>query len=631
MHAMVPCLGCSLLRRMLPSALSAYASLSSHVRQKRKPLEWPVYKKFQQLLLNPIIPSELYRYPSLGNKPQNKTQLPKHFLAHVGQRQKHIQQMTFTELLHAVKVLPQHRKAFHLVNELDVECTRRLNRGEIELDDAVLIADVFVATRHHTALYNKKLPHVLHERWQEMNWTVTDVLHVLLFMSMNRADHRPLLGQIESFLAEHLTELTGNQAAFVSNVFYLAEYSLQTDTMRGVADRILADLQTGVLDMNALNGFLKALATRRFLDLDFMAQLADVLMTDFYLSRLSQQLCMRIITFWSTKRLSHPALFSALLSIHNAKDYVRNKDLERLLTHCTQVQHPLPASYIQELLRRLKSEEKFYRSKPGRLTDVLLPLVAAKVYPSDLIELVLSPFFHKEMKEKLEHALELHPARGRLIFIDQAVSIENPSCSRFRLPEKVYAKFRAGRGQTSIAYFNFRRRSALQPLYNLVKHFCGGVEYVKCDVVLPFSKCPDIEIHTDLQNKPLPHNSRREEPEKPEEHIRMKMLILPDNIRPPVSNQHLLPTTDIQHRKILIRVMMWSQYILNTGQLLGNEACELRLLNQLGYEVFLINPADSLAMFRMTSVQQERYVLENVLQPLKVKWKARPHVNELLE
>lgn len=291
-------------------------------RNSRAPISKHIIRTLRDKIAKPYMPPDLCPYPSLtSNKVKTLYSPDVSDINQLSSNQRRVELQEWPHqrlraLLRSLPALVNQRTpkiSSSLLDDLDAECLRRLQHKRIPTQDVVLIADVFVACGYYHGLYHTHLPEYLHLHWEEFSFRLVDILQILFLTCISRCGHVNLFAHIEDFL-QNCSHLTGNEAALICSAFYVNRCRLQS--MDRLAAIFLRELREGLSDLSGLHSLTKMLSQSSFLDVAFLDDLAEVLMEERLLLQVDPLLSSRLITLWSSKGLSHPQLFSALLRLH---------------------------------------------------------------------------------------------------------------------------------------------------------------------------------------------------------------------------------------------------------------------------------------------------------------------------
>ncbi|XP_064610187.1 FAST kinase domain-containing protein 5, mitochondrial-like [Liolophura sinensis] len=176
---------------------------------------------------------------------------------------------------------------------------------------------------------------------------------------------------------------------------------------------------------------------------------------------------------------------------------------------------------------------------------------------------------------------------NQLLCLHHSVKLEHPSyhgntlSQTFldSLPSKIYGDMNRE--------LSFRQglASSLTTLQRLL-----GKDKVRCTFILPHYHTADLEVHLDVDGRPVQIDG--------------------------VSDQSTKPDV---HKRIAIEVTGQNQYAVDSEMLLGNPRSKLRQLNKLGYITHVISATDAKKLDTMDSPSREEYLRSILRTELKAK------------
>ncbi|XP_053560282.1 FAST kinase domain-containing protein 5, mitochondrial [Bombina bombina] len=407
-----------------------------------------------------------------------------------------IQLYTQTELiriLHAfvcLEIPPSHS----MLNVYEQEFCRRV--WNMSIDELLFAADLWRYLGRSVPKFLEILYSYMQLRWNDLS--LIQLIQLIYIIGEGRRAPPELMQKLESLVFIHLESMNMEEIGVVCLGFFKSSNGLSEHLMRKIGDRVSKN-------MDDINNFalVNVLKMFRYTHVDHLR----------FLKQLGQTVPQRIPTM-GIQGIMHIALSCAALhyldeNIMNAIAatvpekvlYCRSKDLAKILWSFGVLNYRPPNSesfytaVAEEIRKKLQEFEKY----PEHFLTCLLGLVFAQQFPLDLIEFALSDKF-----VSLATKDSLFELKKDLFTLDGTVEIECAEYTGSHISFKL-------RQEVTEMLMNFARQDiCIKPevleAATLLESMFGGPHFVKNHMILPHTRSMDLEVHLDINEKPIPIN-----------------------------------------------------------------------------------------------------------------------------
>ncbi|OCT99027.1 FAST kinase domain-containing protein 5, mitochondrial [Xenopus laevis] len=407
-----------------------------------------------------------------------------------------LQQYTPAELIRILEAFVRIQISVNhsMLNVYEVEFCRRV--WDMSTNDLLLIADMWRCLGRSVPRFLEILYSYMELRWKDLN--LPQLIQLIYIIGEGRRAPRELMQKLESMVLRHLDSINLEELGTVCLGFFKSHNGFSEHLMRKIGDKVSDNMKE--ISNYALVNVLKIF---RFTHVDHLV----------FLKRLGQIAPSRVPNMGS-QGIMHLALSCAALhyldenimnavaaTIPDRVAYCRSKDLAKILWSFGALNYQPPnanhfyTALISQIRNKLREFEKF----PEHFLTCLLGLVFAKYYPLDLIGFALSEKF-----VKLATKESLFELKKDLFTLDGSVEIECPRYTGNHLSLEL-------RQEVTEMLQSFSRQDiCIKPevleAATLIESMLGGPQYVKNHMILPHTRSNDLEVHLDINYKPIPIN-----------------------------------------------------------------------------------------------------------------------------
>ncbi|CAH2299425.1 FAST kinase domain-containing 5, mitochondrial [Pelobates cultripes] len=373
-------------------------------------------------------------------------------------------------------------------------------------EELLLVADMWRFLGRSVPQYLDILYSCMQLRWKHL--TLPQLIQLIYIIGEGRQAPRELMQKLESMVLRHLDSVNLEEIGAVCLGFFKSQNGLSEYLMRKIGDKVSDNMQE--ISNFALVSILKMVRFTHVDHLAFLKQLGQVVPQR--ISTMGIQGIMHIALSCTALHYLDENIMNAIAAVVPERiAYCRSKDLAKFLWSFGALNYEPPNSehfysvITNQIRKRLQEFEKF----PEHFLTCLLGLAFARRYPVDLIEIALSDKF-----VTLATKNNLFELRKDLFTLDRSVDIE---CQDYRgkhlspeLCQEVTEMLR------SFANQDICLKPEVIEAAGLLETILGGPQYVKNHMILPHTRSSDLEIHLDINRKPIPINKEIPELEKPQ-------------------------------------------------------------------------------------------------------------------
>ncbi|XP_001377253.1 FAST kinase domain-containing protein 5, mitochondrial [Monodelphis domestica] len=514
---------------------------------------------------------------------------------------------------------------------------------DMNLNELLLVADLWRCLGYSVPCFLKIFYSYLNLHWKDLS--LSQLIHLIYIIGEGRQVPQDLMQKLESLVLKYLDSLSLEEAGIVCLGFFKSSSSLSEYVMRKIGDKVCAQMEH--LSNYALVNILKMFRFTHVDHLDFMKQFGQI--APQRIPSMGVQGVMHLTLACSALRFLDEKFMNAVAaSLPPRMVYCRSKDVAKILWSFGTLNYEPPNaedfyfSLIGEIHRKMPEFSKF----PDHLFTSLLGLAFTKRFPLDLLDFALSPEFVRLAQKRSKFELT-----KELFTLDGSVGIECPDYKGNRLNAELRQE--GAEIVWNLARQDMTSKPEFLEAFSLLQIILGGPQYIKHHMILPHTRSSDLEVHLDVNNKPLPFNQEVILTDMTDTHLKHMGVSLTDDLmarllkgkssrhhqakaeaneKPGGVEKKLLPLvgslpsvgtpeatslcslTDPQAgvSKLAIQVTNRNQYCFGSRHLLGLHSMKRRQLKRMGYTVVELAFWEWFPLFRRTRSEKLSYLHEKV-------------------
>ncbi|XP_059177137.1 FAST kinase domain-containing protein 5, mitochondrial-like [Physella acuta] len=484
--------------------------------------------------------------------------------------------------------------------QIIVELWRRFD--SMTVDQILTVADMFYIKQQKSANYYSAMLSYFNEMFELLDFTPHEMTRLVFHIKCHSNAPPFLYLAIEERLLQKFPDYGLNQIAIICHLLFVDRNRIKSVALLDqIASKFLQEFH--ILHPWYLPMMMKMFRYSNYIKPSFYTALGDKILATHYLKKTSGLSQVMHITFtYASVRVTHPALFSAILThCESPVQFQRLKDISKIIWACGTLVTTEPAQLesvdkIVGLYRRHVPIDTIL-NYPDNLVDIVMGLIMLNIYPHDLIEDLFDPNIVKKalgLQNVREKFLQLH-------FIHNSVPIECPDYKGNRLSKSQLAIVEEKLKHLTLDVDVYYRKSVTPALESLLNAL--GDDKVHCKFVLPHFRTTDILLFYD----------------------RTKGCF----IKP--SEEQLASTAvpgyfDKNIERLVILLLSKANYTFDK-KLLGMMRCKLRQLKTLGYKVIPIDTEEAEKYPLIDSKMREELLLGHISRALQVDDLMSGHSN----
>nr|XP_004661492.1 FAST kinase domain-containing protein 5, mitochondrial [Jaculus jaculus]XP_045012203.1 FAST kinase domain-containing protein 5, mitochondrial [Jaculus jaculus] len=368
---------------------------------------------------------------------------------------------------------------------------------EMSRDQLLLVADLWRNLGHKVPRFLKIFFSYLNLHWKDLS--LSQLIHLIYIIGESRQVPQDLMQKLESLILKYIDSINLEEVGTICLGFFKSSSSLSEFVMRKIGDVACADMQH--LSNHALVHILKMFRFTHVDHVNFMKQFGEI--APQRIPSLGVQGVMHLTLTCSALRFLDERVMNAVAaSLPPRVAHCRSKDVAKILWSFGTLNYKPPNTeeFYSSLINEIHRKMPEFNQYPEHLLTCLLGLAFSEYFPTELINVALSPGFVRLAQERSKFELS-----KELYTLDGTVDIECPDYRGNRLSSHLQQ-------EVSTRLWNLARKDMtskpefLEALY-LLETMLGGPQYIKHHMILPHTRSSDLEVQLDANMKPLPFNS----------------------------------------------------------------------------------------------------------------------------
>ncbi|XP_073930543.1 FAST kinase domain-containing protein 5, mitochondrial [Castor canadensis] len=385
----------------------------------------------------------------------------------------------------------------HFHSMLDMYETRFCHHvWEMSLDQLLLVADLWRHLGRRVPRFLNIFFSYLNLHWKDLS--LSQLIHLIYIIGESRQVPKDLMQKLESLILKYIDLINLEEIGTICLGFFKSSSSLSEFIMRKIGDVACADMQH--LSSHALVHILKMFRFTHVDHINFMKQFGEI--APQRIPSLGVQGVMHLTLACSALRiLDERVMNTVAASLPPRVAHCRSKDVAKILWSFGTLNYKPPNTeeFYSSLINEIHRKMPEFNQYPEHLLTCLLGLAFSEYFPTDFIDVALSPRFVRLAQERSKFELT-----KELYTLDGTVGIECPDYRGSRLSSHLQQ-------EASTKLWNLARKDMIsKPEFlealSLLETMLGGPQYIKHHMILPHTRSSDLEVQLDADMKPLPFN-----------------------------------------------------------------------------------------------------------------------------
>ncbi|KAM9329478.1 FAST kinase domain-containing protein 5, mitochondrial [Gastrophryne carolinensis] len=511
-----------------------------------------------------------------------------------------------------------------MLKDYEQEFARRV--GQFSSNELLLVADMFRCMRFGVPKFLNEMYSCMQERCS--NLTLVQAIQLIYIVGEGRHVPRDLLEKLEALFMNYLPSINLEEIGVVCLGFFKTSNGLSEHFMRQLGDILLEN--TEQLSNYALVNVLKMFRFTRVDHIDFFQRVGTV--APKRIPEMGSQGIMHVVLAFASMHVLHEEMMAAVAqTMPDRVSYCRSKDLAKFLWSFGVLKYEPPKAdvFYSAFINQIRKNLEEFKRYPEHFLTCLMGLAFCQQFPLDLIDIALSEEFIMRSTK-----ISMFELKKDLFTIAGSVEIECPQYSG----NKISQEFRKDVTEmlAELSTRDIHVKAEVIEATTLLQYALGGPEYVKEHMILPHTRSKDLEVHLDVDKKPLPINFSVAKTDQPLQKLRN--VTITDDLLDQLTNatkegsglvrETLGPNSmesgrkSCDHKpdgqadivKLAIQVTNRNQYLYGSKQLLGLHSLKRRQLHKLGYVVVEVPYWEWFPLAKRTRAEKLAYLRHKVFE-----------------
>ncbi|KAG9470496.1 hypothetical protein GDO78_017597, partial [Eleutherodactylus coqui] len=332
-----------------------------------------------------------------------------------------------------------------------------------------------------------------------MDLSLSQAVQLIYLIGEKRYAPEDLMRKLEAVVLRDVQTITLDEIGTVCLGFFKSGHGLSPHLMRTFGDMIMENSDN--ISNFSLVSVLKMFRFTRVNHIDFFRQIGQE--AHKRIPNMGIQGIMHVTLCFSSFRILNENLMNAVASvIPDRVSYCRSKDIAKLLWSFGRLNYDPPNAdiFYSALITEISKNLEEFLDFPEHFLTCLMGLAFCQRFPLDLIEVALSEEFIRSSLKRTMFEL-----KKDLFTIAGSVEIECPEYTG----ENISPELRQEVTQMLVSFSkqDIHIREEELNAVSTLEILLGGPEFVKYHMILPHTRSKDVEVHLDINNKPIALNS----------------------------------------------------------------------------------------------------------------------------
>ncbi|CAN2388370.1 mitochondrial RNA processing [Pristimantis euphronides] len=329
-----------------------------------------------------------------------------------------------------------------------------------------------------------------------MDLNLAQAIQLIYVVGEGRRAPEELMEKLEAVVLRYLQTINLEEISTVCLGFFKTGHGLSEHLMRKFGDMIGDNIDD--TSNFCLVNILKMFRFTRVDHMDFFRRVGQV--AHKRIPDMGIQGIMHVTLSFASMHILDERLMNTVASVIPGRaSYCRSKDIAKLLWSFGVLTYNPPNAdvFYSALIKEISKNLQQFQDFPEHFLTCLMALAFCQRFPLDLIKVALSEEFI--MKSKKISMFEL---KKDLFTIAGSIEIECPEYTK----ETISPEFRKEVTEMLVDLSKqdiYRKEEALEAA-SMLEILLGGPKFVKHHMILPHTRSNDLEVHFDINNKPIP-------------------------------------------------------------------------------------------------------------------------------
>ncbi|XP_048204851.1 FAST kinase domain-containing protein 5, mitochondrial [Perognathus longimembris pacificus] len=380
---------------------------------------------------------------------------------------------------------------------LDVYETRFCHQvWKMSLNQLLLVADLWRYLGRRVPRFLNIFFSYLNLHWKELS--LSQLIHLIYIIGESREVPQDLMQKLELLIVKYIDLINLEEVGTICLGFFKSSSSLSEFVMRKIGDLACADMKN--LSNRALVHILKMFRFTHVDHVKFMKQFGEI--APQRIPSLGVQGVMHLTLACSALRFLDERVMNAVAaSLPPRVAHCRSKDVAKILWSFGTLNYKPPNTeeFYSSLINEIQRKMPEFNQYPEHLLTCLLGLAFSEYFPTEFINIALSPGFVRLAQEKSKFELS-----KELYTLDGTVGIECPDYRGNRLSSDLQKE--ASAKLWDLARKDMTSKPEFLEAFSLLETMLGGPQYIMHHMILPHTRSSDMEVQLDANRKPIPFN-----------------------------------------------------------------------------------------------------------------------------
>lgn len=427
-----------------------------------------------------------------------------------------------------LKIPPKHP----ILKAYEKEFSRRV--WHLSTDELLLVADMWRCLSFSVPKFLDIMYSYMHLRCMDLN--LAQAIQLIYIIGEGRRAPDDLMEKLEAVVLRYLQNINLEEIGTVCLGFFKVGHGLSEYLMRKFGDRIVEDMDN--ISNYSLVNVLKMFRFTRVDHIDLFKQVGQV--AHKRIPNMGIQGIMHVtLSFASMHILDEDLLNTVASVIPDRVSYCRSKDIAKLLWSFGILTYNPPNAdvFFSALINEIYKNLKEFRTFPEHFLTCLMALAFCQRFPRDLIEVALSKEFLIQSSK-----ISMFELKKDLFTIAGSVEIECPEYPGETISPEL-------RQEVTEMLINFSKQDiyvkeeALEAA-SMLEILLGGAEFVKHHMILPHTRSKDLEVHFDINRRPILINENLVKVDQSKKNKKPIGVQVTDDLMSQLLNKSLTPTPE---------------------------------------------------------------------------------------
>ncbi|XP_056409404.1 FAST kinase domain-containing protein 5, mitochondrial [Hyla sarda] len=364
----------------------------------------------------------------------------------------------------------------------------------LSTNELLLVADMWRCLSYSVPKFLAIMYSYMHLRCMDLN--LAQAIQLIYIIGEGRHAPEELMEKLEAVVLRYLQAINLEEIGTICLGYFKTGHGLSEYLMRKFGDRVVENIND--ISNYALVNILKMFRFTRVDHMDFFKRVGQVARDR--IPNMGIQGIMHMTLSFSSMHVLDEDLMNTVASvIPDRVSYCRSKDIAKLLWSFGILTYNPPNAdiFYSALINEIYKNLQEFKTFPEHFLTCLMALAFCQRFPLDLIEVALSEEFLIQSTK-----ISMYELKKDLFTIAGSVEIECPEYTG----KTISPELRQEVTEMLINFSNqdiYVKEEALEAA-SMLEILLEGAEFVKHHMILPHTRSKDLEVHFDMNNKPIP-------------------------------------------------------------------------------------------------------------------------------